>query len=96
MAMSRSGLAVTLIVLAALLGLSLQWFVRQRSGLGLPPAERAALYQRTMANLTTVCHPPTDALKDFCESQADLALSLPECDDECHRVCALVRPHATK
>jgi hypothetical protein len=50
----------------------------------LPPAQRHALYERTMENLKTVCDPaPGRSVREFCRGQAALALEFPECDDAC-------------
>jgi hypothetical protein len=52
----------------------------------LPPAQRHGLYQRTMENLKTVCDPaPGRSVREFCRTQATLALEFPECDDDCRR-----------
>jgi hypothetical protein len=53
----------------------------------LPEPQRAALYQRTIDNLRTICDPaPGRSLRDFCRSQAELALQFPECDDGCRDI----------
>lgn len=48
----------------------------------LPPAQRAALCQRTRENLREICagagHP-----RDFCRAQARLLFDLPECGPDC-------------
>lgn len=50
----------------------------------LPPAERAAVYQRTLDNLRTVCAGErARELRDFCRGQAQLVLLFPECDAAC-------------
>lgn len=50
----------------------------------LPPAERAALYRRTMDTLTSVCAGERSGdLREFCRGQAELVLLLPECDAAC-------------
>jgi hypothetical protein len=56
----------------------------QRALERLPPAERAALYQRTMDTLGSVCagHGKRE-LRDLCRGQAQLALLFPECDVAC-------------
>jgi len=52
----------------------------------LPPAQRQALYARTMENLKTICDPaPGRSIREFCRGQAALALEFPECDDDCRR-----------
>lgn len=50
----------------------------------LPPAERSALYHRTLDNLRSVCAgEERTELRDFCRGQAQLALLFPECDAAC-------------
>jgi hypothetical protein len=50
----------------------------------LPPAERAALYHRTLATLTSVCAGERRRdLHDLCRGQAQLVLLFPECDAAC-------------
>lgn len=56
----------------------------QRALQRLPAHERAALYERTMENLTSVCASEgRRSLHDFCRDQAQLALMFPECDRTC-------------
>jgi hypothetical protein len=56
----------------------------QRALQRLPAHERAALYQRTMENLTSVCAMEgKGSLHDFCRDQAQFALMFPECDRTC-------------
>jgi hypothetical protein len=53
----------------------------------LPVVQRQALYQRTMENIRQVCDPaPGRSVREFCRSQATLALKFPECDDDCHQI----------
>jgi hypothetical protein len=50
----------------------------------LAPAERAALYHRTLETLTSVCAGEGRRdLRDLCRGQAQLALLFPECDAAC-------------
>jgi hypothetical protein len=50
----------------------------------LPPAERAALYHRTLDTLTTVCAGEGKRdLRDLCRRRAELVLLFPECDAAC-------------
>jgi hypothetical protein len=83
---------VTLVVLVACL-FAVALFFRfshagQRSALqALPPAERAALYARTLANLRDVCAPSRPSgLDAFCDEQAELALDFDECDADCSKL----------
>lgn len=56
----------------------------------LPPESRRGLYERTMANLTTICSgPDARRVEDFCREEAALALRLPECDASCERISRL-------
>jgi len=48
----------------------------------LPPAQRAAVLERTVGNLRDVCR-ANDRPREFCKAQAELALSLPECTEAC-------------
>jgi len=58
-----------------------------RELLSIPTAERRALYDRTLATLSTACeHPPGPAVSDYCQAQAELIERLPECDAACHRL----------
>jgi hypothetical protein len=66
----------------------LLWAWRQgserRAVQGLPEADRAALYRRTLDTLTTTCRPgASEGLHDFCRDQAELLLGFPECDEAC-------------
>jgi hypothetical protein len=49
----------------------------------LPADERAALYERTLANVRTVCASPDLALHEYCREQARILLEFPECDEAC-------------
>ncbi len=51
----------------------------------LPAAERAAVYERTLRNVETVCVPP-QGLSNYCESQARFLAAFPECDAGCKRL----------
>ncbi len=61
------------------------WLVSSRPAAtlrDLPAGERAALVDRTLANLKDVCH-GADRPRDFCREQATMVLQLPECDGGC-------------
>ena len=51
----------------------------------LPPADRGALFKRTLQTLESACvsekRPP--GLEDFCQSQAEFVVQFPECDARC-------------
>ena len=62
----------------------------QRAVAAIPVAERRLLYSRTLENLKA-CHGrlDQDAFHEFCAQQAVLALSFPECGDECRALSRL-------
>jgi len=82
-----------LLCLAAFAGTS-YWVWAQgaerRAVAALPSVERRRLFSRTLENLKA-CHRPLnqDPLHRFCEEQAALALSFPECGDECRALSRL-------
>lgn len=81
----RAGLVVA--VLGLVLGTYLWSAGAQQRAIGeLHPGERQALYLRTVENLKSVCSPAPDSMRDFCQDQANLAKSFPECDDACYRM----------
>jgi len=53
----------------------------------LTPEDRAALYERTMANVT-LCQEHDEAIGEFCEREVELLASFPQCDadPECRKV----------
>jgi hypothetical protein len=57
-----------------------------RAILDLPADQRAALYERTLANVQTVCASQDLALDEFCREQARILLELPECDEGCRAI----------
>ncbi len=72
---------------AALAGSALgSWFLTTPAGprslRDLPSRERAALVDRTLANLRDVCR-GGDRPREFCREQANLLLGLPECGEAC-------------
>jgi hypothetical protein len=79
----RSLLPIAIAFAVALLGL-VMWFLTRVPGSlqNLPPRERTALYERTLANLHDVCR-ASGRPREFCKDQATLLLSLPECDQAC-------------
>lgn len=58
----------------------------------MPPAERAALYEKTLRGAESLCAQAgaDDALRDRCADSASFLLLFPECDDACR---ALARTH---
>ena len=71
------------------IGIGYWWWSGEGEGReirALPQAQRQGLYLRTMENLKTVCDPaPGRSMREFCRTQAALALEFPECDDDCRR-----------
>ncbi len=61
------------------------WLVTTRPAAtvrNLPAEQRAALVERTLANLKDVCH-GAERPRDFCRDEASLVLQVPECDEVC-------------
>lgn len=53
----------------------------------LPAETRQGLYQRSMANLTSVCvGAEAQRVEAFCREEAERVLRLPECDEACERI----------
>jgi hypothetical protein len=67
---------------AALVGLAFWLFTAPTELRRLPSQERAALAERTLANLRDICR-GNDRPRDFCRDQANLLLDLPECGQAC-------------
>ena len=78
----KMGLVLAGIALAILL---LMWSdgSEGRAIHSMPPSERQALLSRTLETLKSVCAEPDTAMRDFCGSQARLALEFPECGEVC-------------
>lgn len=49
----------------------------------LPPAERQAVYERSLENFRAVCASGELALGEYCREQAQILLAFPECDESC-------------
>ena len=65
----------------------------------LPPAERGALYQRTMDDMAAACVTPdarAGALREHCLQQAEFLRLFTECDGRCQKVTAAILPHARR
>ena len=62
----------------------------QRAVAAMPVAERRLLYSRTLDSLRA-CHGrlDQDPFRELCAQQAALALSFPECGDECRALSRL-------
>jgi hypothetical protein len=82
----RGALAAAVALVMALM----VWFdgAEQRAILGLPEAERQALYARTLQNLATVCSTSSEGLRDYCVREARLVLEFPECDRNCEALAS--------
>jgi len=81
-------LTVGLLAIVFVLGAFWAWiWLRGDEARGLralQPDVRAALYQRTLANLRKVCGPGAPSgLESFCEHQARFAVQFDECDSAC-------------
>ncbi|HEX3904040.1 MAG TPA: hypothetical protein VH853_14465 [Polyangia bacterium] len=66
---------------------------------GLPPAERARIYQRSLAEAVAACTTPgarAGALHDHCRGQAEFLILFPECDGRCQRLVEAILPHARR
>ncbi len=73
-----------LATLGVLVLLLLRATAEDRALARLPPADRAALYHRTLDNVRTTCAGERGReLRDFCRGQARLVLLVPECDAAC-------------
>jgi hypothetical protein len=69
----------------------------ERAIRALPDAERKALYQRTLADLESVCaRPHASNLDDHCRDQAEFILQFPECDAACGRLARSQLAHPTR
>ena len=82
----RRSLKTTALALAVLIGVALWIWLQgseQRAIGNLPEAERVALYERTLANVQSVCVSPDLALDEYCRDQARILLEFPECDADC-------------
>ena len=82
---SRLGWAVAGLATVAALGGAWAHATGEERGIRrLPPPERAALYQRTLDTLRSVCAGGRrNDLRALCRGQAELALLFPECDGAC-------------
>ena len=90
-----------LVSVAMVLGLAGPWLLaarcREREVHTLPPAERAAFVQRTLANLEGPCaQAEAPALTDACRAQAELLLEFPECDEPCRQLVQRVTHRPTR
>lgn len=66
---------------------------------GLPADERAALYERTLADTESTCAMPdarAGALRDHCLRQAEFLVLFPECDRDCRQLTSAILPHASR
>ena len=64
---------------------------------GLPLAERATLYERTLGSLNSTCmHTSSEALVSYCREQAQFLARFPECNNSCQQTCHQFFPRPTK
>ena len=82
-------------LLAALVALSLRPDPDRRWLASLPGSDRAALYQRTLANVESLC-PPGAELTDRCVDEARFLARFPECDAACREKVARILPGPTR
>lgn len=73
-----------MLVLAALALLVWCQDADRRTIARLPPGERAALFERTRANVEALC-PPEGGGGRRCREQAEFLLAFSECDDSCRQ-----------
>jgi hypothetical protein len=82
-----------LLILTAAVGVG-SWIwslgAERRAVIALPDGERRLLYSRTLENVRS-CHVRLnqEAFREFCDTQASLLLSFPECDTRCRRLSRL-------
>jgi hypothetical protein len=65
----------------------------------LPPAERVALYDRSLKDTESACTTLAargGALHDHCLSQAEFLVLFPECDVRCQSLVQTILPHARR
>jgi hypothetical protein len=75
------------------------WVQSIRNIRGLPPAERARIYERALGEAEATCTTPAaraGALHDHCVGQAELLILFPECDGACQRLAEAILPHARR
>jgi len=86
--------------LAVLLGLAYVLATPRREAAQLrqlPDGAREALYQRTLAETSSLCRLPAAAsgvVRDHCLEEARFLLMFPECDRDCRFAAGSVLPHA--
>ena len=83
---SFKALLLALAVLVAVMFWIWSQGAEQRALRDLPADERAALYERTLENVQSVCASPDLALDEYCRDQARTLLELPECDEGCREL----------
>ncbi len=95
---SRALLVLAAVALVAILGGWAWWLTAPGRAIHqLPTPERSALFARTMDNVRTVCLPAhASGLDAFCDEQASLLITFPECGPSCVALADQVRPLATR
>jgi cytochrome b pre-mRNA-processing protein 3 len=100
---TENGAWIVLVALMGLLGAgaisaaSERFF--HRAGLELPPAERAAVFQRAYDDLRETCRLPEAAggpLLDRCRSTASFVVLFPECDAACGQAARALQPRSRR
>jgi len=75
------------------------WVQNVGSVRDLPPAERARIFERSLAETEATCTAPearAGALHDHCRGQAERLVLFPECDGRCQRLAEAILPHARR
>ena len=66
---------------------------------GLPPAQRARIYERSLGEAEAACTTPeaqAGALHHHCRDQAEFLVLFPECDGRCQKLAEAILPHARR
>jgi len=80
--------ATVALVALSLVGLLSRCYSERTAVRQLPKDERRALLGRTLEDLTRVCQPAADGLRDWCRAQSELVLEIPECGASCKSLAA--------
>ena len=83
----------SLVIALCVLAVAAWWIwslgAEQRAIRSLPRDERAALYQRTLENVQTICASSDLALGPYCAEQSRILLLFAECDADCRELARL-------
>jgi cytochrome b pre-mRNA-processing protein 3 len=93
-----AGVLIGLLVVAMAAALLWNLGAERRAIAQMDPAERGALYERTLAELQVICGsgPRADALEKHCRTQVEFILKFPECDATCQAIARRHAPRPTK